>query len=71
MPNTVEISADRYEELVKTEERVSVLHKLLAKEGYMNTTYVLRILGFDITADKLEKEKEKRYEELCEMDADL
>ena len=60
------VDADRYEELIKLESRVEIIVNYLKIDQYISVEKILTLLGFYIP-----KRKEKTYEELCEMDADL
>ena len=66
MPNTVEISADRYEELIKLESRVEIIVNYLKIDQCISVEKILTLLGFYIP-----KRKEKTYEEICEVDVEL
>ena len=60
------VDADRYEELIKLESRVEIIVNYLKIDQYISVEKILTLLGFYIP-----KGKEKEYEEICEMDADL
>ena len=66
MPNTVEIPADRYEELIKTEARVETVVNYIHSEDYISVGKLMAMLGFHTP-----KRKEKTYEEICEVDVEL
>ena len=59
------VDADRYEELTKLESRVEIIVNLKIDQ-YISVEKILTLLGFHTP-----KRKEKEYEEICEMDADL
>lgn len=60
------VDADRYEELIKLESRVEIIVNYLKIDQYISVEKILTLLGFYTP-----KRKEKEYEEICEMDADL
>lgn len=60
------VDADRYEELIKLESRVEIIVNYLKIDQYISVEKILTLLGFHT-----QKRKEKEYEELCEVDADL
>lgn len=60
------VDADRYEELIKLESRVEIIVNYLKIDQYISVEKILTLLGFHIP-----KRKEKSYEEVCEVDADL
>ena len=60
------VDADRYEELIKLESRVEIIVNYLKIDQCISVEKILQLLGFYIP-----KRKEKTYEEICEVDADL
>ena len=60
------VDADRYEELIKLESRVEIIVNYLKIDQYISVEKILTLLGFHTP-----KRKEKSYEEICEVDADL
>ena len=62
----VEISLERYEQLINTESRVNVVVDLASNHGYMSLTDFLLTLGTEKaikTANKLEEDAIKKLEE--------
>ena len=62
----VEISLERYEQLINIESRVNVVVDLSSNHGYMSLTDFLLTLGTEKaikTANKLEEDLQKKYEE--------
>lgn len=62
----VEISLERYEQLINTESRVNVVVDLASNHGYMSLTDFLLTLGTEKaikTANKLEEDVRKKFEE--------
>lgn len=49
------IEQDRYEDLLKLEARVDVLI-MMVQEGKLTVCQVLRILGYEYIAERIEKE---------------
>lgn len=56
---TVNIAKARYDELIKTETRKNVLVELLARDEYISTSNIIRILGHSSLADSLDEKNEK------------
>lgn len=62
----VEISLERYEQLINIESRVNVVVDLASNHGYMSLTDFLLTLGTEKaikTANKLEEDVRKKFEE--------
>jgi len=58
------IDAERYEELIKTEAKVETVVNYIQSEDYISVGKLMAMFGFHIP-----KEKEKKYEEVMELDS--
>ena len=61
--NNVTIPRDRYDELLDIETRVSVVVEMIARNDYISTSNILRILGSEYAIDAA-KEIEKKTRNL-------
>lgn len=62
----VKISLERYEELIRIEDRVNVTVETIINKKYICTNDILRILGTEdalLEAARLEEESERREKE--------
>lgn len=49
---TIEISVERYEELVRNQERIDIARRILKADAFCNKDDILAILGEDVTKDE-------------------
>lgn len=60
---TVTIPLDRYEELLDTETRGTVLRGYVKRNNYVEREEIMRILGYPEEAEKIRALKEKERQE--------
>lgn len=67
MEDRIVISRERYEELIKLEDRVNIVVEWYSKKRYMDCTTFLSILGTELALELVEEMEKKEKKALEDM----